>query len=211
MNRFPMGKHLCNRTEPALNHFRVDSEGQNVQSRVFFALPPVRRGLGIQINAAQTLETQVVRSPDKLLGQQFLHEETAAEPVWRRANHRDQVRVSLCRPEHLLRLGLIHGHSGLAEDVLPRLQCRDCNCGVQIWRGPDPDNVDLGMSNELGPIAVGGGFRSVFLAKSFGTFVRRVTNRGNLDIWNFLQSRQMAGLDDASGSDESDTEFWLPR
>ncbi len=82
---------------------------------------------------------------------------------------------------------------------------------MEIGRGTDPDNVDIRIRDQFGPIAIGGRFRDVFLTTLFRALVGRVANGDNLNVRNFLERRQMAVLDHGSGADDPDFQFGLPR
>ena len=123
-----MRKNVRNRTKPSLNDLCINAERQDIYSRQFIALSPVRRSVGIDVCPGEALQAKMVWLPEKILSEQLLYEKAAAKAVRRRAHHRDQVRIPLSGRKHLLCLREIHRHARLREHMFAGFKRRDGDC-----------------------------------------------------------------------------------
>jgi hypothetical protein len=145
----------------------------------------------------------MVRPPHVFIGQHFLDQSASPQAMWRRAKHGDQMRMTLYRRAHLFGFRQIHRHPGLTEHMFPRLQRRNSNRGVQIrWR-PDPDDINVGLSDQFSPIGIRLRFRKDLRTKLFGAFVARIADTHNLYVFDLIQRGEMAFPDNTSGTDYS--------
>ena len=87
----PARKNAGDVAEPALQDLDVNPERENIQPADLDPLPPMRRRVGVQISAGETLQADVMRPAEIILGEQFFHEQIAAQSKRRRTKHRDQL------------------------------------------------------------------------------------------------------------------------
>src|ERR1700740_18953 len=121
------------------------------------------------------------------------------------------MRMTLYSSAHLLGLCQIHRHPGLTEHMFPRLERRNCNRGVQIrWR-PDPDDINVRLSDQFGPIGIRFRFRKNLRTKLFGALVVRIADTHNLYVFDLIQCGEMAFPDDTSSTDYSYPQLGVAR
>ena len=65
VQNFAAGEHAGDIAQPALENFDVNAEGEHVQSADLDPLPPMRRRVGIQIGAGETLQPDMVRAAEE--------------------------------------------------------------------------------------------------------------------------------------------------
>ena len=193
--------------EPALQHLDVDAEREHVQSADLDPLPPMRGRVGIQICAGETLEPDVMRPAEIIFREQLFHQQIAAQAERRRAKHRDQLRETLRRREHLLGFGEIHRHPRLTKDMFARLERRNRHRRMHVRRRADPDDVEIGQREQIGPVLHRRRVRHVLVAELQRAFVSGVGDGNDLDFRVFLECRQMPGADDLSGADDADAKL----
>ena len=208
---FAAGKDAGDVAEPALEDFDVDAERERVQAADLDALPPMRGRFGIEIGAGETSQANVVRAPEVILGEQFLDEEIAAQPERRRAKHGDELGVTFRGGEHFLGFGEVHRHAGLAEDVFAGLEGGDGDGGMHVGGRADPDDVEIGEREEVGPVLHRDGVRRVFLAEFLRALVGGIRDGDDLDLGMFLQPGQMPGADNVPRPDDSDAQLLVIR
>ena len=167
--------------------------------------------VGVQIGAGETLQANVVRPAEVILGEQFFHEEIAAQPERRRTKHRDQLGITLRGGEHFLGFGEVHRHAGLAENVFARLEGGDGDGRMHVGRRADPDDVEIGEREQVGPVLHGGGVRRVFLAEFLRAFVGGIRDRHDLDLGMLFQPGQVPGANDVPRPDDSDAQLLMIR
>src|SRR5580704_3747450 len=117
------------------------------------------------------------------------------------------MRMSLHCSDHLLRFGESHRHARLAENMFTCFKCGDCDCGMEIRRSTNPNNIDVWFGNELRPVTVRFCIGNKLGTELFRAFVRGVADRNDSDILDFFQRRQVALFDDIPGADETYIQF----
>ena len=75
--------------------------------------------------------------------------------------------------------------------MFARFERRNRHRRMHIRRRADPDNVELGQREEVGPIPHRRRRRIMFLAKLFAALVSGIRNGDDLDVGMFFQRRQM--------------------
>ena len=144
LENFSPGIDAGDLAKPMLQDLHVNPEGEVVQSARFDPLPPVGGRVRVKERAVQTNESQVMRPAENFVREQLLHEQIPLHPVRRRAEHRDQLRVTTGSRQHFLRFSQVHRHPGLTENVFARFERGDRDCGMHGGRGADPDHIELG-------------------------------------------------------------------
>ena len=94
MNNFPAREHTGDIAEPALQHLDINSQGQSVEPADLYFLPPMRRGVRIQIIAGETLQPHVMWSANVIFGQNLFHYQIRLHSEWRRAKHGHQLWIT---------------------------------------------------------------------------------------------------------------------
>ena len=196
------------RAEPALQHLRVDADGEDVDARSV----PCAAASG-PARADRKTVPLIGREPEMpelarvAVAQQLLKKLAALHAVRRRAEHRDQLRTRLRGGEHLAPLAQIHRHARLTENVLARLERRDRDRRVQDRRRADPDDVEVGPVEHLGPVVHDFG-NVKFLRDALGRFDSRIADRDDLHVGQRQQAGQMPLPDDAARADDADPQFF---
>ena len=141
------------------------------------------------------------------VAQQLLEKLSALHAVRRRAEHRDELRARLRGGEHLAPFAQIHRHARLTENVLARFERRDGDRRVQDGRRADPDDVEVGPVEHLGPVVHDFGDVE-FLRDAPGRFEPRIADRDDLHLRQGEQAGQMPLPDDAARADDADAQFF---
>ena len=95
MQNLSAGENARDISEPALQHFHVNSESHHIQAADLNLLPPMRRSVRIEIVGVETLQAHVVRPADEVFRQKLFHQQIAAQSIGRRTKHRNQLRITL--------------------------------------------------------------------------------------------------------------------
>ena len=211
MQDFSARIHAGDIAEPALKHFNVDAESENIQAADLDPLPPMRRRVRVQICAGETLQANVVRAAEIIFSEQFLHEQIAAQSERRRAKHRHQLGEALRGRAHFFGLRQVHAHAGLAENVFAGFERGDGDGRMHVRRRADPDDIEVRDREEVGPILHRRGVRYIFLAEFLRAFVGGIRDRHDLDLGMFLQTGQVPLFHDVARADDSDSQFLMVR
>ena len=91
---------------------------------------------------------------DVALGDEPLQRRVDLERVRRRHELRDEVRRPARAVQHASRLGGVHGHARLAQDVLAGVERRQRDRAVHVRPGADADRVDVRRPHEIAPVVV---------------------------------------------------------
>src|SRR6266404_5994669 len=81
-------------TEPTLQNFDVNSQRERVESANLNLLPPMRRSVGIQVIAGETLQPHMMRTSDVIFSQNLFDQQIGAHSKWWRAKHRHQFGIT---------------------------------------------------------------------------------------------------------------------
>src|SRR3954470_14955609 len=108
MNHFSARENPGDLAEPALHYFDIDSQRHDVEAADLNPLSPMRRSFRVEVIAVKTLEPDLMRAADVILGQQLFYHQIASHPVRRRAKHRYQFRKSFGGREHFFSLSQVH-------------------------------------------------------------------------------------------------------
>src|SRR3989442_13536998 len=81
-------------TEPAVQNFDVNSQRERVESANLNLLPPIRRSVGIQVIAGETLQPHMMRTADVIFSQNLFDQQIGSHSKWRRAKHRHQFGIT---------------------------------------------------------------------------------------------------------------------
>ena len=161
---------------------------------------------GVRELAVERGEPEVPRLAHVAVAQQLLKEEAAPHPVGWRAEHGHELRTRLRRREHLPALAQVHRHAGLAENVFARFERGDGDGRMQDRRRADPDDVEIGPVDELGPVVHHVG--NVKIARDrFGGFAAGIADGDDLDLRQRLQAGQVTLAHDAARADEADAKL----
>jgi hypothetical protein len=119
--------------------------------------------------------------------------------------------MSLQSGAHLFCFCQVHRHSSLTKHMFSRLKRRNRNRGVQVrWR-PDPDDINVRLSEQFGPIGVRFRFWENLGTKLFRAFVASIADTDNLDVFDLIQCGEVAFPDDTSGTDNSYPQLGVAR
>ena len=140
------------------------------------------------------------------VAQKLLEKLPALHAMRRRTQHRDQVRTRLRGGEHLAPLAQIHRHAGLAKNVFARLERRDGDGRMQHGRRADPDDVEIGTVEHLGPVVHDLG-NVKLLRDLLRRFDARIADRDDLHVGQREQARQMTLPDNAARAHDTDAQF----
>ena len=132
------------------------------------------RGGHIEIIPVKTLQPDGVQLPQVVFRQQFFDNKIAAQPVRGRTEHRHLLGKSARSRQHFLGFGAIIRHTRLTKHVLAGLERRNSDGRMHVWRGADPNNVDIRQSNQIGPVGDRNSSGNIFLAKFLCTLVSGV-------------------------------------
>jgi hypothetical protein len=78
---------------------------------------------------------------------------------------------------------------------------------MHVRRRADPDNVEIGHGQQIGPIRHWRRAFAIFLAELFAALVSRVRDGDDLGVGIFLQRGQMPGANDVARTHDPDSEF----
>ncbi len=174
-----------------MQHLDVDPEREHIQPADLDPLPPVRRCAGIQVISVETLQPDGVDFAEEIVREHAFHDAISAHPERGRAKHRDLVWKTARRRQHLLGLGAIVRQPRLTKNMLARLERRNGDGGMHVRRRADPDDIDIGQRDEIGPVSHRHRAGHIFAAKIFRAFVGGIRDRDDLDIGAFAQRRQV--------------------
>ena len=82
---------------------------------------------------------------------------------------------------------------------------------MHVGRRADPDDVEIGNGQQVGPILHRGGVRRVLLAKFLRALVGGIRDGHDFDLRMLLQSRQVPVPHDGAGADDSDPQLVVVR
>ena len=78
LNNFPARENTCDIAEPPLQNFYVNSQCERVKPTDLDLLSPVRRRLGIQKIAVETLQSYVMGTANVIFSQDFFDHQIAS-------------------------------------------------------------------------------------------------------------------------------------
>ncbi len=161
-----MGAHGGDGSQPALEDFGVNAEREHIETAQLRALPPTRPRGGIEKLPVEAPQANVQRRSDFLALEQIADHRVAFQPVRRRAEYRDELRMRAGGGEHFLCLREVHRHARLAKDALADGEIRQRDRCAEVRRRADPDDVHVGARDQILPALDWLRLRRQFGAKS---------------------------------------------
>ena len=80
---------------------------------------------------------------------------------------------------------------------------------MHVGRSADPNNVEIGQREEIGPVRHRRRALAILLAELFAAFVGRVRDGDNVDVGGLLERGQMPRFYDVPRPDNSDAKFLI--
>ena len=119
----------------------------------------------------KTLQPNGVQLSEKIFREQFFHNAIAAQTVGRRAQHGHLLGKAARSRQHFFRFRAIVCHSRLTKNMFARFERGNGDGGMHVRGRPNPDDIDVWQSDEVGPVSDGDSGRNIFLAELFRAFI----------------------------------------
>ena len=130
----------------------------------------------------------------------------ASESIWTRHDHRGQPGTLERALMHALRLARVQGHPRLRKNVLVCIKGSQRDWAVEVRPGADDDGIDLGIGDQLFPVAVSLGDVE-FPGDLGGGFAAPIADSHHADARNGLETGKVPRSRNLAGPDDSDADL----
>jgi len=196
-----LSQYTDRRRGPAQQRLVHDAQGQHVESGQCRILTPGKWRGGIRQRGAAAIGVHFAKFTQIALCDQLAHHLVPLEAKWAGDNLRHQLRVTLGRLVHAMRLGGVHAHARLGEHMLAGLERSQGDRAVQVGPGADDHCVDIRQGHNCLPVRADD--RDIVLAGyRHAGFVSAIAHRHDLDVGTGTKSGDMPQARVGAGADQ---------
>ncbi len=200
-----LGEHAHRRRHPAQQRFMDDPERQHVEARQRAVLPPRQRRGRIGEGSAEAPDVCLAQFAQEARLDQLDHDPVPLEAEGAGHDLSDKVGVLAGGGEHAVGLGGVHAQPCLGQDVLALGQRCECDRAVQVGPGADDDGINLGVGDQLLPVAIGAR-DAVLVGGGGGGFRPAVDDSDHLNVGQGAQPGDMPQPGVGPGTDQADAQ-----